>query len=36
MNLFVPEFTKDMENTAIDALKNETSVMGESDAIILN
>ena len=33
---FVPEFTKDMENAAVDALKNETSVMGESDAIILN
>ena len=27
---FVPEFTKEMENVAIDALKNETSVMGES------
>ena len=27
---FVPEFTKDMENAAVDALKNETSVMGES------
>jgi perosamine synthetase len=27
---FVPEFTKEMENAAIDALKNETSVMGES------
>ena len=29
---FVPEFTKEMENAAIDALKNETSVMGESVA----
>ena len=29
---FVPEFTKDMENAAIDALKNETFVMGESVA----
>ena len=29
---FVPEFTKDMENAAIYALKNETSVMGESVA----
>ena len=29
---FVPEFTKDMENAAVDALKNETSVMGESVA----
>ena len=27
---FVPEFTKDMENAAIDALKNEKFVMGES------
>ena len=27
---FVPEFTKDMENAAVDALKNETSVRGES------
>ena len=27
---FIPEFTKDMENAAVDALKNETSVMGES------
>ena len=29
---FVPEFTKDMENAAIYALKNEKSVMGESVA----
>jgi perosamine synthetase len=29
---FVPEFTKDMENAAIDALKNEKFVMGESVA----
>ena len=29
---FVPEFTKDMENTAIDALRNEKFVMGESVA----
>ena len=29
---FVPEFTKEMENAAIDALKNEISVMGESVA----
>ena len=27
---FVPEFTKDMENAAIDALRNEKFVMGES------
>ena len=27
---FIPEFTKDMENAAIDALKNEKFVMGES------
>ena len=27
---FVPEFTKDMENVAIDALRNEKFVMGES------
>ena len=29
---FVPEFTKDMENAAIDALRNEKFVMGESVA----
>ncbi len=29
---FIPEFTKDMENAAIYALKNEKSVMGESVA----
>ena len=29
---FVPEFTKEMEDAAIGALKNETSVMGESVA----
>ena len=29
---FVPEFTKDMENAAINALKNEKFVMGESVA----
>jgi len=29
---FVPEFTKEMEDAAINALKNETSVMGESVA----
>ena len=29
---FVPEFTKDMENAAIYALKNEKSVIGESVA----
>ncbi|SVC13539.1 uncharacterized protein METZ01_LOCUS266393 [marine metagenome] len=27
---FVPELTKDMENAAIDALRNEKFVMGES------
>ena len=27
---FVPEFTKEMENAAINALKNEKFVMGES------
>ena len=27
---FIPEFTKDMENAAIDALKNEKFVMGEN------
>ena len=29
---FVPEFTKDMENAAIDTLRNEKFVMGESVA----
>ena len=29
---FVPEFTKEMENAAIDALRNEKFVMGESVA----
>ena len=29
---FVPEFTKEMEDAAINALKNETSVRGESVA----
>ena len=29
---FVPEFTKDMENAAINALRNEKFVMGESVA----